>query len=240
MSDQTVMLCWRTGGDFHFPDVDLLAYHIRKQYKGQGTVKIYCITDIVSREIVLKNVILIPAENNQWFGWWVKMNMFSPSMDKYRPFLYFDLDTAIVGDLSGFLPPVGYENEFICLNSFFDPPRKNELQSGVMWFGKNNNDISLIWEAWKRDPQAVVRRFHTNGGDQAFFKSVITMTKVDWQGIQPNKVWSFKFNPTKKEWLTDLPTFLSVVCFHGKPRIPVAGRTVGWVQEYIKEAKNYE
>lgn len=238
MRSQTVILAWKTGGDFHFSDVNLLAYHIRKQYKRLEPLKIYCITDTVNKEMTFKNVTLIPASNKSWPGWWTKMNLFAPDMEKYRPFLYFDLDTAIVNDLSGILPPsVEYENEFICLSSFFTPPNKDELQSGMMWFPKQNKDISKIWEAWIRNSSFIINKFQRNGGDQSFFRSIITMTKVDWQSVVNNKIWSFKINPTNKEWLLDLPKHLSVVCFHGIPRIPIAAKTIKWVSEYLKEGK---
>lgn len=237
MSNQNVVLAWKTGGDFHFSDVNLLAYHIRKQYKGADPLKIYCITDTVNQEMAFKNVTLIPAGNKEWPGWWTKMNLFAPDMEKYKPFLYLDLDTAIVGDLSGILPPIGYENEFICLSSFFIPPRKDELQSGMMWFPKGNKEISKIWDAWVNNSQYIIKKFQRNGGDQSFFRSIIAMTKVDWQSIVKDKIWSFKINPERRPWLLDLPKHLSVICFHGVPRIPLAAKTVAWVSAYVKEGK---
>jgi len=236
MPNQNVILAWKSGGDFHFRDVNLLAYHIRKNYHGEGTLNVYCITDIIDKETHFKNVTLLPAINKEWPGWWTKMNLFNPRMEKYRPFLYFDLDTAIVDDITNILPPIGFENEFICLSSFFTPPRLNELQSGMMWFGKDNKEISKIWERWMDNPDGVVIKYHKNGGDQSFFRSLITMTKVDWQSIIPNKIWSFKINPTKTDWLRELPDHLSIVCFHGVPRIPLAGKSVDWVNKYIQEA----
>jgi len=237
MPNQTVILTWKTGGDFHFTDVNLLAYHIHKQYRGDDPLIVYCLTDTVKQELKLKYVTLLPAKNPQWNGWWIKMNLFDPEMEKYRPFLYMDLDTAVVNPLVDILPPKGQEDKFICLSSFFTPPRANELQSGMMWFAKNNKQIFAIWNEWIKNPNANIFKFHRNGGDQSFFRSVITMCEKDWQSFIHNRIWSFKINPTntKMDWLKDLPNHLSVVCFHGTPRIPVAAKTIPWVSEYVKE-----
>ena len=108
---QTVVLCWRSGGDFTFKDVELLSYHLHKNHSGK--LRILCLTDRVDSPTPLSMCTLLPAGNKKWPGWWTKMNMFSPDMEKYRPFLYLDLDTAVVDNLSGILPPTGNEDKFI-------------------------------------------------------------------------------------------------------------------------------
>ena len=226
----TVVLCWRTGGDFHFSDVDLLANHIHAQ---SDNTTIICLTDTVDHEIKLKHLTLLPFENNLWKGWWCKMNMFSPEMEKYKPFLYMDLDTAVVGDLNGILPPSGNEDKFICLGGFFRPDTTNGLQSGVMWFPSNNESTRKVWETWIKQPLAFIRTFHNRGGDQAFIRSVLGHSDTFWQAIT-DKITSFKIGVKGYRVLTILPEHISIVCFHGQPRIPSAAVKYDWVNKYVR------
>lgn len=228
---KTVVLCWRSGGDFHFSDVLLLAEHLHLQ---ADPVNIICFTNTVDKETRLNGLILLPFENPDWKGWWCKMNMFSPEMEKYRPFLYMDLDTAIVGNLQGILPPEGYENKFICLGGFYQPDTTNGLQSGLMWFPEKDEAIKKVWEAWKSHPIATIRTFQNRGGDQAFIRSVLGKSDIFWQAIT-DKITSFKIGVKGHRILTELPQHISIVCFHGQPRIPLAGMKYDWVNKYIRK-----
>jgi len=231
-----VVLCLRSGGDFSYSDVELLAHHLHQQWDlAKGKLKIYCLFNEIDAEVELINVTLIPAFNKSWPGWWTKMNMFDPRMEKYRPFLYMDLDTAVVGNLDGILPPTGHENEFIALGGFFKPDTTNGLQSGVMWFPANNEKISKVWNAWIKDPNGIIKGVHHRGGDQGFLRMVLGKSDIWWQKIT-NKICSFKIRISgDRAMLTEgVPDYISIVCFHGQPRIPKAGLTIPWVHEYIK------
>lgn len=227
---KTVVLCWHTGGDFHFSDVYLLANHIRKNC---DPVRVICLCDSVDKETILDGVTLLPFENKDWNGWWCKMNMFSPEMEKYRPFLFMDLDTAVVGDLTGIFPPTGHEEKFICLGGFFQPDTTNGLQSGVMWFPKNSEQISKVWKNWIKQPLDFIKTFHHRGGDQAFLRSILGSADVFWQAIT-DKITSFKLGVNGRRILTELPAHISIVCFHGQPRIPKAAETYAWVGKYVR------
>lgn len=228
----TVVLCWRTGGDFHFSDVLLLADHLHIQ---ADPVRVICLTNMVDQETKLNGLTLLPFENTEWRGWWCKMNMFSPEMEKYRPFLFMDLDTAVVESLEGILPPTGNDDKFICLGGFYQPDATNGLQSGVMWFPKDNELINKVWQTWQNNPSSIIRTFQNKGGDQAFIRSVVGKPDVFWQAIT-DKITSFKIGPKGHRLLTELPKHISIVCFHGQPRIPLAGMSYEWVNQYIRKS----
>jgi hypothetical protein len=227
-----VVLCLRRGGDFSFTDVELLAFHLHKQWdKEKGKLQVICLFDGVDRPFDLSNVKIIPAFNKIWPGWWIKMNLFDPRMDQYRPFLYMDLDTAIVGNLDGILPPTGMEDRFITLGGFFRPDTTNGLQSGIMWFPRNNEKVKKIWEEWKKDPNKTIKGVHHRGGDQGFIRSVLGGNSDYWQKIT-SKICSFKLK-LRDSKLQEVPDYISIVCFHGKPRIPEARGLFPWIDDYL-------
>lgn len=223
---QTIVLCLRSGGDFSFQDVQLLTKHLHS--KSGVSLKVLCLSDRVSNPFNLNGMTLVPMQYH-WKGWWAKMNIFSPEMEQYRPFLYIDLDSAVVNDLSGILPPVGNENKFITLGSFSSDRIERELQSGMMWIPANSKKVSGIWNSWIRNPEDNMRK---NRGDQEFLKKLLINPDEWWQKIT-DKICSFKINKSGT-WLNDIPEEISVICFHGKPRIPEASHSVKWVNEYIQ------
>ena len=231
-NQNTVVLCWRSGGDFTFKDVELLSKHLHKQRTGE--LRILVITNTVSQPVELMYCTLLPAANKEWPGWWTKMNMFAPDMEQYRPFLYLDLDTAVVNSLDGILPPTGHEDKFICLGGFFRPDTTNGLQSGLMWFPKNSKQITQIWNQWCKNPEGFVKTFQNRGGDQGFIRSVLGHSDIFWQTFT-NKITSFKISVEGNRILTKLPSHISIVCFHGQPRIPRAGEMYDWVRDYVQD-----
>jgi len=242
-----VILVLQSGGDFDLSDVVILSHHLHKQYNGDGILEVLCSFDKVEREFDLGTVKLIPSLNKTWNKWWCKMNLFSPEMEKYRPFLFMDLDTAVVKDLQGILPPTGNEDKFITLGGFNERKEDYEkyLLSGMMWFAKDNKKIADVWRAWKANTERIKVNFN-KGGDQAFIKSVVTNPDVFWNAIT-DKVANFKPRDGRVErdvtlgWtqaqkiLDPLTKEAGIVCFHGQPRIPQAVRRVKWVNEYVND-----
>jgi len=240
-----VVLILQSGGDFSLSDVTLLAHHLHKQYNGNGILEVLCFNDEINQVLQLKEVKLIPALNKTWDKWWCKMNLFSPEMEQYRPYLYMDLDTAVVRDLQGILPPVGNEDKFITLGGFNEKKEDYEryLLSGMMWFAKENKKIADVWDAWINNIENIKLEF-SESGDQAFIKSVVDNPDVFWNAIT-DKVFNFKplnGKPTKDKklgWLNfqrvldPLPNKAGIVCFHGQPRIPQAVNKVKWVGKYV-------
>jgi len=219
-SELTIVLVYRKGGDYTIKDVSLLACHLRKQW--QGSLRIICICDGFRKPCKLtKSLLLIPMKN-LWKGWWSKMNMFSPEMEKYRPFLYIDLDTAIVGSLNDLFPPVD-QTKFITLENVYYP---GHIGSGLMWIPANNKKVKAIWDKWIANPE---KGMTDPGGDQKFIEKTITVDDY----FEKERITSFKPAP-RQHWLRTLNSKLSIVYFHGYPRIPQAGQRIPWVTEYLK------
>lgn len=241
MSNQTytIVLVLQSGGSFKFSDVELLSFHLHKQWHGIRKLRILCLFNEIDIPFTLADVKFIPMTNKGWKGWWSKINLFSPDMEQYRPFLFMDLDTAITGNIEGILPPpVNYQDKFIMLGGFNG--RSKYLLSGMMWFPTQSDLVFKIWEQWIEDPEKIMR---VNRGDQDFIKKAIKEPDERWQNIT-DKIYNFKPRSAPvvkgKDWqqrvLSILPKQACVVCFHGKPRIPQATNLV-WVNNYVKMDK---
>ena len=224
-SGQTIVLIHKSGGDFKVSDALLLAERIRQQNCRSDAsctwLKIICFTNTTDKILKLANLELHPLPYD-YSGWWAKMNLFSPELEQFRPFLYMDLDTAVVGQLDGFLPPVKPE-AFIMLKDFHAP---NRPASGLMWIPDKSDKVALIWNKWIENPCKNMDSFR---GDQDFLRSA-TSPDLQWQNFVSKKLSSFK--PTRKQWLRELPSSVSIVCFHGYPR-PRQAVEVSWVEKYI-------
>jgi len=236
-SIQTVVLVLRSGGSFTFRDVDVLSFHLQKQWHGSKKLQIICLFDKVEKEHKLINVTLIPMRYKEWPGWWSKMNMFSPDMEQYRPFLFMDLDTAIVGNLEGILPPPGRENRFITLGGFNG--RSKYLLSGMMWLPTKNDMVSKIWKQWVENPDLCMKQCR---GDQNFIQNVIGEPDERWQNIT-DKVYNFKPKSAsvvkgtnwRQRVIRAVPKNASVVCLHGRPKMFDAAEKIDWVRQYINK-----
>jgi hypothetical protein len=215
-----VVLIYKKGGDFRATDVTLLIERLAKR----SDVHVYCFTDAVDKRWSLIDSTLIPL-TNPWPGWWSKMNLFAPELEELRPFIFFDLDTAIVGSIDDLVVEKD-QDKFITLEDFY---RKGVLASGVMWIPKNSEKVKRVWENWIINPKANLSRFK---GDMHFIGSIITADKF-FQNLGV-KIGSFK-PIAGKGWLKELPKDKSVICFHGQPRIPKAAETVEWVNKYVND-----
>jgi len=226
MQDYNVLLALKVGKDFHFSDVELLCFHLKKQWKSKKCLNIYCLYDKVSSIIKLKDCTLLPMYNNEWPGWWCKMNLFAPQLKKYRPFLFFDLDTAIVGDIIDLFPNEENENKLINLIDFYKG--RSVYANGVMWVPANNEKVEKIWDVWVKNPKGYMKTYKK--GDMWFMNAVVP-TDLFWQDLT-DKISSFKPRVDRMvQYLKILPENISVVCFHGKPRMRKA--KVEWVVEYV-------
>jgi len=226
----TIVLCLRSGGDFNHRDVEVLSRNIWKHWQG-ANLRIICLNDQISQPFLLNNYMLYPTPQKQWEGWWTKMNLFSPEMEQFRPFLYIDLDTAIVNDVSIMFPTEENENKFIALGNFKIDKLTTELQSGLMWIPAKSITVTKIWDAWNSDSTRH-QRVYKRGGDQLFLKNTIKAPEAYWQN-STNAITSFKINGSGG-WLKEIPNHISIVCFHGFPRIWEASASIQWLKNYIK------
>ena len=216
----TVVLILKKGGDFHFSDAMLLATQL---HKHQPNVRVLCFTDIVKEETQLKKLTLLPFPVKAWQGWWSKMNLFAPTLEQYRPFIYFDLDTAILSNVQSLFNTLRTTDGLVLLEDLY---WVNKEASGVIGVPANNKKVKKLWKTWIQSPDRYIKQYR---GDQNFI-SAVTPADVLWQR-ELKCVMGFK--PTKK-WLMKLPVpSPSVICFHGYPRIPEAASLVHWVNEYV-------
>lgn len=218
-----IVLILKSGGDFKMSDVYLLVSHINRYWENKtNRPSIYCYTDLVTEEKEVVGLTIRRLPNAEWQGWWAKMNLFAPELKSLRPFLYLDLDTAVINSIESLVPPEEKQNQFITLRDFYQPQR---LASGVMWV-PDNAEIDKVHTEWLRNVESHTKIYR---GDQNFIAS-ITKADLYWQDVFPaDYITTFKPN---RQWRMLFPQTSAVVCFHGQPRIPTAALTVDWVKKY--------
>jgi hypothetical protein len=217
MDKRTIVLVLRSGKDFSFTDVELICKHINSKWKADEKPQIICLWDNATREYNLGKLKLIPLKND-YPGTWARMQLYSPEMEQYRPFLYVDLDTAIINSIENIFDLVKDESLFITLEDFWE---KGKLATGLVWFPAASNKIQGVWKAWQKSSAKGVR-----------------MDKFLRECIKPDAFWQkltdsiADFKPKSKEYLKLIKEGTNLVCFHGNPRIPQA-TNIKWVNEYV-------
>lgn len=146
----------------------------------------------------------IPLEHN-WPGWWSKVELFKLE----GPVLYFDLDTAIVGDLTDIARQAS-ECAFVVLQDFYRLGLG--IGSGVMAW----NDLDLVRGLYTRfaeNPEGWQRKAGRRG-DQGYLEDVATTENWDrWQDLLPGQIVSYKVHCRN-----GVPANARVVCLHGEPK----------------------
>ena len=218
-----IVLVLRSGGDFSFRDVELITRHINGKWKSTLRPQIICLWDNASEEYDLGNLKILPLKNN-WPTWWARMVLYSPEMEKYRPFLYVDLDTAVIQSLENIFELVKNPSMFIPLEDFY---QKGQLATGLAWIPANSEKIKGIWKAWQKEGVGPKR--------MDYFLRTAVKPDMFWQQLT-NTIYDFK--PKPKGILPVLPDDANVVCFHGKPRIfqaAEASLSLQWVKNYVNQ-----
>lgn len=224
MTSYTIILVLRSGGDFEFRDVELISRHINMKWKDKNKPRIICLWDKASRKYNLGNIEIVPLTNNLP-GTWSRMQLYSPEMEQYRPYLYVDLDTAVIQSLEHILALIKDPSMFITLEDFW---QKGQLATGLVWFPAKSDKIKQVWAHWSLF------------GKQTGWRMDYYLRKV----VKPDMYWQhltgtiYDFKPTSATVLTTLPEDANLVCFHGKPRIyQVVGASisVGWVKSYVEQ-----
>jgi len=221
MSEQihTVVLVLRNGKGFGFRDVELIARHINGKWKSETKPRIICFWDKASRTYELGNFELRPLTNG-CPGTWSRMVLYSPEVEELRPFLYVDLDTAVINSLENIFDLVTDPSMFITLEDFY---QHGKLATGVVWFPANSNKIRKVWSAW--------RKTGAKAGRMDYFLRKHIPPDAFWQSLTTT---IHDFKPRKGQpRLTEIPKGTNLVCFHGKPRIYNATE-VHWIEAYTK------
>ncbi|MCK2183510.1 glycosyltransferase [Halomonas getboli] len=200
MESVTRVCVLRSGGQYTPAHVQWLA----RQAPG-----LVCLADVD-----VPGVPTVPLAHN-WPGWWAKLELFRP--DIAGDLLYLDLDTVVLGDLAPLIDATGGRTTM--LSDFYWPEHP---ASGLMYIAER--DKARVWDAWRRDPHAHMRRRGWRGtlGDQGFLGRVLGKGVQRWQYIAPGRVVSYKAHCQQ-----GLPAGADVVCFHGNPR-PWAA-TADWI-----------
>jgi len=223
---RTIVIVLRSGGDFAFRDVELLARHVNGKWKSTTRPRIICFWDKASSYYNLGNIELVPLKN-EWPRWWSRMILYSPEMEQYRPFLYVDLDTVIVQSLENLFNLV-YDNylesQYITLEDFY---QKGTLATGLAWFPAESTKLKTVWDAWQKTGPGPSRMDY-------FLRTVVKQDKY-WQQIT-NTIYNSK--PKPGVFLENVPANADVICFHGKPRIFPASESSmssSWVRSYVDQ-----
>ena len=214
---KTIVLVLRSGGDFTYNDVELALEHINGKWKSENRPQIICLWDKVKEEYDLGNVKLIPI-TNAYPGTWSRIQLYSPEMEKYRPFLYVDLDTAFIQSLENIFELVVDDSKFITLEDFW---QKGKLATGLVWFPAKSEKIKTVWNAFKG----------AQGNRMDKFLWGVVKPDIFWQSLT-NTIKDFKAR--KNVLLTTLPKDANLVCFHGKPRI-LKAQDIAWVMDYVSK-----
>ena len=218
---KTIVLVLRSGGDFSMRDVELIARHINGKWESSICPRILCLWDKASQHYDLGNFELLPLKTTLP-GTWSRIQLYSPEMDQYRPFLYVDLDSAVVDSLEQVFATITDPSLFITLEDFW---QKGELATGLVWFPKQSEKVEKIWKNFKGVAGSRMDRY---------IRQVIGHPDIYWQNLT-SSIYDFK--PRRNNLLQDVPAQASLICFHGKPRIFDA--PIGWVKDYIyKEYTN--
>ena len=213
----TIVLVLKNGKGFGFRDVALIIRHINGKWQSETKPRIICLWNKASEYYDLGNFEIVPLRN-RFPGTWSRIELYSPDMEQYRPFLYVDLDTAIITSLENIFALVKDPTKFIVLEDFY---QKKKLATGLVWFPANSTKIKMVWKR--------ISRGIALGKRMDFFLRKVLLPDAFWQDLT-NTIHDFK--PSRKPKLDKLPKGAGLVCFHGKPRIFDA-QGITWVKEYV-------
>lgn len=192
---QTVLCVLRSGGEYG-------PYHVqrlRSMVIAHGAAELVCLSDVE-----IDGVATIRMAHD-WPGWWSKMEIFRTDLSGLGKIVYMDLDTTVVGDLSGLL-------NFDRLAIMRDVYRRNGLQSSVMVIPEAER--AAVWKRWTSDPEAFMLT-HRVGGDQVFLETMWLSKAVRIQDWLPGLLVSYKADDVARR---GVPHGTSLIVHHGRPR----------------------
>jgi hypothetical protein len=218
---KTVALVLYESQDFTFRDVQLICIHLRNKWTlVKDELQIILFWNKASQPYDLGWVKIIPLKKD-WPRWWSRMILYSPEVEQYRPFLYLDLDTAVINSIENVFNLVTDESKYITLEDFGQP---KQLATPVVWFPKQSAKLDSVWNAWTKVQNTPPSRMD-------YFLRRVTRQDLFWQQIT-NTIIDFK--PRSREFLQKVTKDTNLVLFHGQPRIFDAAKSISWVNDYIK------
>jgi hypothetical protein len=171
-------------------------------------------------------------------GWWGKVALFNPSYQPFDGMIYFDLDTAITGNIDEMVSVVRQRNEFIILRDFLyykrlaenRNPNPRDFGYGSAVMNIPNGFGRKIWDDFMANKEVFMAKYHgvAGGGDQALIHDIVGPDALLWQDMFENKNYfrSFKFPISLMD---ALPENTRVVCFHGFPK-PHEATKCSWLK----------
>lgn len=219
----------RSGGDFNWDYVRVLKANLSG--RTAGPYNLYCLTDAVTREQEVDGIWCLPFLKN-WPGRWSKIELFRPDLEKCRPCLFLDLDTAITGPIELILQPLRAMRKWAMLRDLYKPERP---ASGLMYFPRNK-DWNPVWEDFVVNGEGIIRQDPRADDGLYIYKRMYP--EMFFQDAFPGRISSFKpLVNGQPQWLVNgPPPKVVVVCFHGSPRPPEAAETVPWVRTLWAQA----
>jgi hypothetical protein len=153
-----------------------------------------------------ENFVVLPFQND-WQGWWCKVELFHPDLTLGFPTLYLDLDTVVVGSLDRFFDATVFPDGIYFLDDFYRPGKG---ETGVMfWRGLETSALYRTFDYDHRprmDAQYLVPRSVSMFGPKVHCdiqkRIHVASYKVD--------IRDRGYNAPHSE--------CSLVCFHGQPR----------------------
>jgi len=206
MVTPTIVSVLRTGGDYGPDHVVALQAGVRRHLPCPH--RFLCLSNIA-----ISGVETRPLQRPSWPGWWSKMEMFSPLTHDLGDFLYLDLDTVIVGELTE-IATVGV---FTVLRDFYHrgrPDRQDWIGSGLMYLPRTL--LPRIWALWSPDATRNMQRAGPRGDQGGLMLLGLHHEAERWQDILPHQVVSYKVHVQAHRG--QIPPGARVICFHGKPR----------------------
>lgn len=198
-ADRLQVVCvLKSGGDYKSEHVMCLKEMCLKHAPKHDFI---CLSDIEIAGCDTRKL-----KHPEWKGWWSKMELFGPTLED-KPTLFFDLDTIIVGDMTGILSIV-YKKEFVILRDVYrgrsDP---KAMQSSVMYWSKKPSDV---YEQFVNEAHDIMSRMR---GDQDFLEVALKDRVEYFQGLTLG-FSSYKADVVRRGVLPKD----RVIVFHGKPR----------------------
>lgn len=137
-------------------------------------------------------------------GWWSKMELFRPGALDAGRWVFFDLDTVILGDVTALEWPT--DGFWMCRDAYF--PTKG--QSCVMAF-----DPAETWQPWANFGRSVMGRMR---GDQDWLRESVSYRFL--HDALPGVIYSLRADK-----LSSPPAAPAIINLHGdpKPHDPQAG-----------------
>ena len=202
----TVACVLRSGGEYEPWHVwalqDGVASHLPLPHR------FVCVTDTEVNGVETRPL------RHDWPGWWSKVELWRPDNFTGRV-LYFDLDTAIVGDLSDL---ASYDGRFGMINDLGLPEGgKNRHRfgaSGVMAWAASPTLSRDIYETFARMSESAMKGREV-AGDQHWIAGSVNDAWDDLRALYPGQIQSWKFTAGRNQ---EIPEGTRVLCWHGHPK----------------------